>query len=197
MYFAGNYFPSYVDKSGSVARRFAVFPCVNVVTDRDTELVTKILRDEICTVMLRCIRRYHTVLKEKPGMGFWDGIAPQALVDVKDDLIVSTNPLADFLANGDEHWTIIYTNNKTDVTSLPDFRNAFEKHMRYVKKQQNYKMGDDYQPIKAAGFKIAKIHMCKVCNCVCSKQACGAHYLGGRNRTKKTLICHMKLVAKS
>jgi phage/plasmid-associated DNA primase len=196
MFMAGNFFPSYMDKSGSVARRFVVFPCITVVKKRDPTLRDSIIQHELVTILLRCIKRYHALLAEKRNAGFWSQVAPQALKDVKEELTVATNPLANFIANGDEYWNVIYTANESDVVALAEFQSSFEKHMRFAKKQRDFKMGDDFQPLKAAGFRIATVHVCKVCGRKASAINCGDHYLGGRNRRKKKSITNMKLVAK-
>ena len=193
---AGNYFPSFIDKGGSIARRFVIFPCVTVVKNRDTTLAQRIVADELPTVLLRCLERYYHLKTLHSRAGFWESIAPQALIDVKEELTAVTNPLANFIKNGDSYWDVIATSNKNDVVRYDDFRDAFEKHMRYAKKARDYKMGSDEQPIKAAGFTITKTWMCKVCGKKSSAQICGDHYVGARNRRRLKSITHMKLVAK-
>jgi hypothetical protein len=197
LFMAGNYFPSYMDKAGSIVRRFAVFPWTNVVKKRDTTLAERITNDELVTVLMRCIRRYHKLRAEKGNAGFWESVAPLALKDMKDEITVATNPMANFIANGDAKWDVIYTGSFSDVVPYSTFKSAFEHHMRHDNKQRDFKMGSDEQPLKVAGFTIEKVNLCKVCGKKGNKNTCGSHFLGGRNRTKKKSITHMRLVPKS
>ena len=57
---AGNYLPDYNDNSGSISRRLVVFLFSVLITARNTALKDTIIRDELVTLMIRCMVRYRT-----------------------------------------------------------------------------------------------------------------------------------------
>jgi hypothetical protein len=185
---AGNYLPDYNDNSGSISRRLVVFPFATLVTSRDTTLKEQIVKTELVTVILRSIARYRLVCDRYKSLDFWAKIAPPSLREVQREVKEATNYLANFLVNGDDYYQILYV--KGQITPMDHLEKAFSNHMRFKHKIEKAKIGQDKHPIKAAGFTIECVNLCKTCNQKASKDACGEHY-SAKNRYKKQVIHSM------
>ena len=61
----GNVLFDYQDTSGSASRRLAVFRFLQLVQNRDTQLVQKIVLNELVTIMLRCMTKYRILTEEQ------------------------------------------------------------------------------------------------------------------------------------
>ena len=71
---------------------------------------------------------------------------------------------------------------------------SFSNHMRINHKDDRCpKINDDRYPIKAAGYTIDKLHLCKTCHDKASKANCGDHY-SSDNRYKKIVILNMQIL---
>jgi hypothetical protein len=186
--FAGNYLPDYNDNSGSISRRLTVFAFDELVKSRNTKLKVEITENELVPIMIRCIAAYRKTVAENPSGDFWSTVAPSALREVQNEVKTETNPLTNFLVNGDDYYQVLFM--QGSVTTLRELENAFCNHMRIHHKQDKAKLGTDYHPIKAAGFTVEKIHLCKNCNEPCTKQNCGDHY-NAANRYKKVVVQNM------
>jgi hypothetical protein len=184
---AGNVYPDYVDKSGSITRRIAMFLFENLVTKSDPRIKDKMVKDELIAVMLRCITKYRNMADTAGGVDFWDW-APPGLKENKKTLSLASDPLAEFLANGDDLYQILHS--PGHVTTLVAFKMAFSKHMEKVHNEKGAKLGTDYHAIVAAGFIKSKQNMCKVCYGISTKAACGDHY-DGNNRASATVFENM------
>jgi hypothetical protein len=184
---AGNNLPDYNDNSGSIARRLAIFPFKTMLTTRNTSMKATIVRDELPTVLLRCVQKYRLATVEHKGKEFWS-FAPEELRDAQKNTATDTNNLASFLENGDEKVQIIADPNSfTSLSSLKKHDMDYQKRMRIHPEP----IGGDHFPIKAAGYKISKKNICKVTSCrshqchsTARAELCGDHYAGGRNRQK-------------
>jgi hypothetical protein len=186
--FSGNYLPNYNDNSGNISRRLAVFPFNRLITARNTTLKREILENELVPIIIRCITAYRRTVARQPSADFWTRIAPQALRDIQSETKAETNYLASFLRNGDSYYQIIHQTGA--ITPLSDLEKAYSNHMRITHKQDKVKMGTDYHPIKAEGYVIEKMHLCKDCHQKSSKATCGDHY-HPNNRYKKVVITGM------
>lgn len=189
---AGNYLPDYNDNSGSISRRLVVFLFSVLITARNTALKDTIIRDELVTIMIRCIVRYRTTCERWGGADFWVKIAPASLREVQSEVKEETNYLANFLANGDDYYQVLYV--KGTVTPMDQLEKAFSNHMRIKHKQDKAKIGDDKHPIKAAGYTIERVNLCKICHQKSSKDVCGDHY-SSNNRFRKWVIHNMRITS--
>ena len=186
--FAGNYLPDYNDNSGSISRRLTVFAFNELVKERNTRLKDEIVAQELVPVIIRCLAAYRQTVAEKPSGDFWLTVAPPALRELQNDVKTETNPLTNFLTNGDDYYQILSA--EGSVTPLSDLEKAFCNHMRIHHKQDKAKLGLDYHPIKTAGYKVECVHLCKECHQKCSKAVCGSHY-NAANRYKKMVVSGM------
>ena len=191
---AGNNMPDYTDNSGSISRRFVVFLFETLVKTRDLTLQGRIIANEIDTIMIRCVMKYNKFRIENEGKDIWE-VVPKSMLQTRERIKEETNHLANFLANGNDHYDVIFDKSKT--TDLVDLKKAFHNHMKYTMEMNNVKMGSDHHPIKAKGFIVVRPHICKICGATpATKQQCGKHY-DPKNRKRKYIIKHMDLVKKS
>jgi hypothetical protein len=191
---AGNHlFENYNDNSGSISRRLVVFNFTNMIKSRDTELKKKIIQDELVTIMLRCIAQYRRACDRFKGRDFWKCIAPQPLVEQQALVKEETNYLANFLKNGDEYYQVLYK--QGEITRLKDLNKAFSNHMKYTHKRERATIGRDYYPIKAAGYTMDKLYLCKDCHKHHNVENCGEHYIEN-NRYRRVVICNMVIKSK-
>lgn len=123
---------------------------------------------------------------------FWTKIAPVALRDMQTEVKESTNYLANFLMNGDDYYQVLYV--KGEVTPFDQLDKAFSNHMRIRHTQDKAKIGDDKHPIKAAGYTIERVNLCKTCHQKSSKDVCGEHY-NSKNCYRKWVIHNMKITS--
>ena len=188
--FAANYLPDYNDNSGSVSRRLVVFLFNRLIESRNTMLKHDIIQHELVTVIVRCITAYRRIVAQKPSADFWTKIAPLPLQEIQAETKAETNPLANFLRNGDNYYQII--RDDTGVTALSDLEKAFSNHMRISHKVEKAKLGSDYHPIRSEGYKIDSVNLCKECHQKCSKATCGCHY-NKANRYKKVVVSGMTI----
>lgn len=190
---AGNYLFDYNDNSGSISRRLVVFLFSTLVTDRNTTLKQTIIQDELVTILLRCLVAYRKTIERQRSADFWNKIAPASLREVQSEVKEATNYLANFLANGDSFYQIIFKQGA--VTQLTELEKAFANHMRINHKDERCpKIGDDKHPIKAAGYTTERRHLCKTCHNEASKEKCGEHY-NSTNRYQRQVILNMQILA--
>jgi hypothetical protein len=190
---AGNFLPDYKDSSGSISRRLAVFPFVNLVAEKNTLLKHDVIENELVTVMLRCIFSYRQACDRFAGKEFWTRVAPRDLLHSQESVKEETNYLANFLQNGSPFYQIVHEDGA--VTPYEELEKAFSNHLRIDHKIEREKIGSDHFPIKNAGFIIHRTNLCKTCNRQHSKESCGSHY-DSRNRYRKTVVLGMKIVRK-
>jgi phage/plasmid-associated DNA primase len=172
---ASNYPLDYNDLGGAISRRVVTIPFVKKVVARNDKLEPRIKKDELVTVLVRCLTRYHELVKQVAGRDFWEHGVPAQVRDAKAELARDTNPLADFLANGDDHYQIIEVTGA--FTSREELSNAFSNHMQYVHKKYGRTLGTDLHPIKQAGYQKINKKKCKICNAIpASTATCGDHY---------------------
>ena len=188
--FAANYLPDYNDNSGSVSRRLVVFLFNQLIESRNTMLKHDIIKHELVTVIVRCITAYRRLVAQKPTADFWTKIAPRALQEIQSETKAETNPLANFLRNGDSYYQII--RDDTGITALSDLEKAYSNHMRIWHKVEKAKLGYDYHPIRSEGYKIECVNLCKECHNKSSKAVCGSHY-NKANRYKKVVVSGMTI----
>jgi hypothetical protein len=196
MIWASNEFPDYSYTSGSVSRRLVVFKFLNLVAERDTKLKEKIIKGELASILIRCLRAYRAKVAEVGARDFWSCV-PQALIDERNAVKEEINYLQKFLANGSSTCQVIHQAGA--CTSLMDLERVFSEFMENDMKKSGC-IGSDFYPIKAAGFKMQKLHICKVCGLKASKLECnrkdtkfGPHY-DDQNRAKRLVVMDMSIV---
>ena len=189
---AANYLPDYKDKSGSVSRRLIVFLFENLISARDTKLKDKIKSNELVTIMIRCLVKYRMKCDEVDEKDFWECV-PNELKNLQTKVKERTSYLANFIANGDNYYQVIFK--KGHTTTMEDLDKAYSNHMRFTHKIEKAKLGDDHYPIKNAGFTVKTRNLCKTCHQHCLKVTCGDHY-NSKNRYKREYIENMQLVSK-
>jgi hypothetical protein len=192
-FMCGNKLPLFNDNSGSISRRLLVFYFTTLIKDRNTTMVKDIEAHELVTILLRCIFKYRQYAVDLGSRDFWKN-APKSLVDVQSSVKEQTNSLANFLANGDQFYQVVY--NPASTTSLDELNVAYSNHMKYVHKEIKATIGSDHFPLKSAGFLVETQNLCKTCHQKCSKKTCGekpeGHY-DDKNRYKKVMIAKMEL----
>lgn len=188
---SGNYVPSYEDVGGRIVRRFVMFQCNTMIRVRDTTLKTRILNDELPKIVLNCIANYHS-LREKVGDDQLKKHLPKLITAGEEEIRTETSPLYDFIMNGSDYWEFVHEDGAT--TALLDLRNAFQNHLKFNLRRADLTWKKDDNSIKAAGYKISKIHVCKVCgSSKPSKKGCDEHWENGNNRKKVTHVVGMRM----
>jgi hypothetical protein len=196
---AGNYMAEYKDKSGSVSRRFAIFKFLRLVTKRDPDMLTKIKKDELHVVLMRCVKKYIDCVKASKGKGFWEAVAPDELKAAADQSKEDTNLLLKFLRQGSKTCHIV--KEEGSVVSLQQLNRKFKNYQEFEHGISSPKgINGDHYPIKASGFVLKTINYCKVTSCKsretgdrqASSALCKDHYEGGSNRSKLILVYGMK-----
>jgi hypothetical protein len=186
--FAANYLPDFNDNSGSVSRRLVVFSFVEMVQERNTRLKEEIFANELVAILMRCLFAYRRTVDMCRSADFWARIAPACLRDAQNDVKTETNYLSNFLANGDGFYQILFVEGQ--VTAMLELEKAFGNHCRFVHKDEKIKLGSDHFPIKAAGFSVERVNLCKTCHMLFSKANCGDHY-ENKNAYRKVMIRNM------
>jgi hypothetical protein len=189
---AANCYFDYEDKCGQVARRMGLFHFDIPVPTTDGNLKTKIIRDELDVVMLRCIAKY----RQKSDLDGWrdfDSVCPDVMRQDRGAISVATNPLAAFIANGDDIHQVVFK--EGSITSLTRLSMIFSRHMLNVHKKHGASIGDDYQPITSAGFVQRVKNVCKICDQPVSIVGCAGHY-DAKNRLKRTVFENMEIIIK-
>ena len=98
MTMGGNKIMRYKNNSGSVSRRCVIVDFWKKVTNTDTEIDKKLLR-ELPHIMKLCIRGYYNALSIHGKKGIWN-ILPEYFHQNKDELEQTTNSLQNFLKSG-------------------------------------------------------------------------------------------------
>ena len=141
--------------------------------------------------MLRCIAAYHT-LRETVGDDDLRKHLPPSVLASEEEVRMAASPLYDFLKNGDDFYDVLHEEDA--VTPLAELRKAFLNHDK-VCRQDGAVWTGDHHPIKMAGYKVARTHICKRCNKKAAKSTCGAHY-DVNNRKRLWMVVGMRLLKK-
>jgi phage/plasmid-associated DNA primase len=190
MFWVGNCYPKWADIRGSIQRRSTIFKFENLITERITNLVPRIIKDELVAVMLRCITKYRARVVDMKGKDFWE-CAPERLLEWSTDAGTESDPMAEFITNGSDYYQIIHE--KGAKTKFHDLARAFKNYMTFDKGKKTFKMPTDMHCIKKAGFVIKLVNTCKVCAKHSTRLNCGTHY-NSQNRSKTRYILNMRIV---
>jgi len=93
--FAGNWFPSYIDK-GQISRRLLVANFEKNVYSPDTSLKQKIIDNELPNFIYKCTKYYNELLLSSANKSIWD-ICPDYFKDQQEELRIERNPLYKYL----------------------------------------------------------------------------------------------------
>lgn len=190
----GNLIPRWPDNKGSVVRRIVPFECVTLVKERVSNLVERIVANELPQLILRCLTRYIRFVRDSANMGIWDCL-DEEVVTASDKVRDATNPLSEFLANGNKYYQVVFDDGAE--TPLDDLKTAFNNYMRFDKNKKKFSMGNDLHAVKHAGFKVVRRYMCKKCNMRAIKSVCGDHYSSDRkNWYKSRIVLNMRMIYK-
>ena len=191
MLFGSNYMPNYEDASGSLSRRLLIFLFETAVTERDTNLKSKILKGELSTILLRCMAKYRTFVTKNAGKDILK-LLPQSMQDANEEQKEELHPVRHFIANGSEEKEIVHS--EMCETSIKEFEKAFVDYQKERNGWSRPLKRDDYATIEESdGFNIVTLPMCKICRKYKpSKEVCAGHY-HKRNRTKRVVIVGMQI----
>ena len=188
---AANYIPDYKDNCGQVARRLALFVFEECVRDGDPHLQSKIEKDELVTVLVRCIDAYRRMAVEHGGLDF-KKFCPRLMKRRMDEVSVEANPLAAFIRDGDDRYQVVHKPGAT--TTLVHLSMIFSKHMQHVHKRYGVSIGRDHHAITSAGFTKEIQNVCAQCGIVNpTKKRCGTHF-HQNNKRKKVVFTNMEIV---
>ena len=195
-----NTFPNWSDRSGSVARRLALFPWSERIEVRDAGMQKKIINSELITILVRCVVTYRLACGRFDGCEFWDKIAPTLLKESKEVVVEESSPLANFLKNGNDFYQVVLEPGSN--CTREQLSKAYANHCKFVLKlpDKECKLGADNHPIVAMGCSVKKMMKCKypLCGAVPgSKDVCGDHFQGGKNRSSVVCIENMRIITKS
>lgn len=190
---SGNRAFAYTDRNGSIWRRFPMFPFRNLVKKRDTTMLSRILKDELCYILIRCIMRYHAHIETVGSDDFWAHV-PRLIAAGQDELRNATDDLSNFISNGSSYYQIVRSPGKE--TSVADLGKAFSNYMQFERKKRGVVMGTDMFPVKAAGFTVAFRWICKICGGHHTKASCGLHY-DRNNRVRLKYVVDMEIVTQN
>ena len=195
MIMASNSIPNWVDKAGSVSRRLLPFPFEKVVTNKNMNL-GELLKNELPFIALRCIFKYRQCIEKNPGEDFWV-LVPEELKESREECKVLTNPLYDFIQNGDNYYSIVF-NEKAEPLLLSTFQAAYTNHLKFhpdlVGTKHKSKI-DNFSAFKEKKYEIIEKYMCTVCKKESSVEMCGNHY-DPKHRSRRKWIKNMVLEKK-
>ncbi len=178
--YGGNWHLGYIDK-GQISRRVATIPFDKTVTEVDTTLKARILA-ELPKVMHKCLKAYRDALNEHGSASFWS-FCPTELLETKDDMRATCNPLYTFLRDSP---SILYEEGAR--TNLKDLTAAFSTHMKKEVKKLDRVTFSQVNP----EFIVDSAKACKACLSIAGKGCCPA-YLHG-NRTTVLYVTNLRLV---
>ena len=99
MIIASNAQPPWPDVAGNLMRRFPILTFNHPVRQSDPHLFEK-LKQELPFILLKIARMYLEAVQEYGGRSLWeDDILPQMCHDAKRQYLITSNPLAAFLAS--------------------------------------------------------------------------------------------------
>jgi phage/plasmid-associated DNA primase len=186
----GNRAFGYTDCSGSIWRRFPMFPFRELIQNRDTTMQELIEENELVTIIGRCIANYHRHRLVVGKGDFWNFVPPM-ITQAQEELRNETDDLSKFISEGSAYYQII--KKPGACTLISDLGKAFANYMQFERKKRGVTMGTDLFAIKTAGFIVKTKFGCKVCSKPHGKLNCGSHY-DRQNRKKMQWILDMEIV---
>lgn len=105
--------PRYENPGGAISRRFVIFPFTTPVASRDTTLEKKIIDNELPTVMVRAIIRYHELQDLVRHI-------PPSILKGEEELYEETSELYRFLRHGNNYYS--FTIREGAMTPLEELK---------------------------------------------------------------------------
>jgi hypothetical protein len=96
--FAGNEPPNYTDNSGSISRRLVVAKFHKKVSEKDSDLDSK-LNLELSSIMKKSACAYLSAVNQFKGKDFWSSL-PKYFRDTQQDMAQNTHSLEHFISSG-------------------------------------------------------------------------------------------------
>ena len=118
------------------------------------------------------------------GIDIWDW-APVGLSENKETLALASDPLAEFIANGDDYCQIIHSLGHT--TTLTALSMSFAKHMEKVHRFEMQKLRETITRFWRRGTRKPVTISARVCNKKIEEATCGDPLKGGHYYASK--IC--------
>lgn len=177
--FAGNWFPSYIDK-GQISRRLLVANFEKNVYTQDTSLKQKILDNELPNFIYKCTLYYKELLQENYNKSIWD-ICPDYFKEQQEELRIERNPLYKFLLENTCY-------EADSQISLNDIKTHFAGWLgKSVSKLDNGTFGQ-----VNSNYVIGTMNICKSCKNRHKKGCCESYQRLNVSKTK--IIINIKFV---
>ncbi len=180
MIWAGNYYPSYIDK-GQVSRRLLIANFENQITNPNPQLKKLILQNELPAFINKCNSYYQKALDANNDKAVWN-FCPEYFLDQRDDLRAERNPFFKFLTE-----CCIY--NQGSTTDLNKLKTEFASWLGTKVKALD--KGTLFQVNPA--FTISKTNICKSCHQP-HKKGCCSNY-NRSNKTTRMMVNNIMLAA--
>lgn len=114
------------DPKGSVARRILVFPWPRVISPRDPTLKTRIIRDELPSVLRACVVAYQMLPKDVDIMSDYP-LSPE-MASARARLQKASNSMVEFLLS--EDYVTLGDNLRTEIEAFRKTYNYYVKEVR-------------------------------------------------------------------
>ena len=136
----GNEVPMWVDNSGSIARRVAIFDFARAVPKdkTDTRLAHK-LKDEMAAILMKCTRAYHEAVVKVGHDSVWHHL-PQYFEDRQTELRNACNSLEHFIAG-----TPDLKKGEDQFMPLEEFWKQYREHCKAALLQPKALVIDNYR----------------------------------------------------
>jgi phage/plasmid-associated DNA primase len=179
MIWAGNWYPSYVDK-GQISRRLLVANYERNVYNPDPTLKTKIINEELPAFIYKCLSLYHKILEEDGKKDIWH-ICPDYFLEQQEEVKVERNPLYKYLL---EHTRY----KKDNIVPLEEIRKNFNQWIgKNVKGLDNGTFGQVNE-----NYIISSVKTCKHCTKEHKKGCCEDY--NRSERSSKKIVRNIELL---
>ena len=193
MIFASNFLPNYDDATGAISRRLAIIPYETPILKRDLSLKTKIPKDELVTVLLRCISKYRGFLILHPDSDILE-LLPDVCKLESTKASISLDPLREFIENGSESYII----RKRQGNNV-EWKDFVREYKAFYKDKFNKSVvikDSDKITMTSLGFVVKETTICKECNQISNKVNCLDHF-DVNNRRRKVVIENCEISRKT
>jgi phage/plasmid-associated DNA primase len=196
IFMCGNAHLSYEDTQGSISRRIAIFKFDNYVEKKDSFLKSKIVREELASLIAKCFHEYRQLREKMGDKSFWE-CCPEYFHDNTDEAKQETDYLYRFLTMDpeDNKWGFkrLYFRNKQGSTMLlEDFKKKYHNYMKYRHPEVKYKWTSDYSSFKRLGYNVKCANTCKACMKTGGKGCCSEY--NRANRSVRYIIENIKCI---
>lgn len=136
----GNEVPGWVDNSGSIARRVAIFDFAKAVPKHktDTRLAQKI-QDEMAAILMKCTRAYHEAVAKVGQDSVWQHL-PKYFEERQTELRVACNSLEHFIQNAPD-----LKKGEGQFMPLEEFWREYREHCKATLLQPKSFVLDNYR----------------------------------------------------